>query len=208
LRHGLPRIPAGVLSSRLEELEHAGVIRRRTTAESNAMTVYELTEYGTELEDIVFRLARWGAKKLGGPRRDEVVTPDSMVMALRTTFRPEAARGLRLNYMLQLGPFAIHARVDDGHIEVGKGPIDDADLVMEAGPALRALMAGEMSPREAIETGSVRLTGDKDLLAWFVEIFHILPAPPPRSVESRRPAAISVGDPAMNGHRDTVGAYA
>jgi hypothetical protein len=46
-------------------------------------------------------------------------------------------------------------------------------------------MSGEMSPKEALETGGVRLrTGDvrlpadPGLLAWFIEIFHITPAPP------------------------------
>jgi DNA-binding HxlR family transcriptional regulator/putative sterol carrier protein len=206
LRLGLPRIPAGVLSARLEELEHAGVIRR--SAPSGVAAVYELTEYGNELEDIVFRLSRWGAKKLGGPRRDEIVTADSMVMALRTMFRPEATRGLRLTYLLQLGAFAIHARIDDGHIEVGKGSVESPDLVMEAGPALKALMAGDMSPREAIESGGIRLTGDPGLLSWFVEIFRIPPVPPARSVETRKPAAIRTGDPALNGHSDRVSAYA
>jgi hypothetical protein len=34
-------------------------------------------------------------------------------------------------------------------------------------------MAGEMSPADAIDTGSVRLTGDPTLLARFVEVFQI-----------------------------------
>jgi DNA-binding HxlR family transcriptional regulator len=208
LRRGLPGAPAGAISARLEELEHAGVIRRRTPFNSTVTAVYELTEYGRELEDIVFRLCRWGAKKLGGPRRQEIVTPDSMIMALRTMFRPEATEGLRLSYLLKLGSFSIHARIDDGSVDVGKGPIEDADLIIEAGAALKALMSGEMSPREAIESGGIRLTGDPNLLAWFVEIFHIPPAPPARSVESQKPAAARAGNPALNGHPDRVGAYA
>lgn len=208
LRHGLPRMPAGTLSERLEELEHSGVIRRMPSRHG-AATVYELTGYGSELEEVVFRLGRWGAKKLGGPRRDEIVTPDSMLIAFRTLFRPEAARGMRLTYLLKMGDFAIHIRINDTRVDVGKGLIEDADLVIETGPALRALMAGEMSPREAVETGSVRLTGDLDLLAWFVEIFHIPPAPPPvHPVPVRKPAAVNAGDPALNGHPDHADAFA
>jgi hypothetical protein len=107
-----------------------------------------------------------------------------MVVALRATFRPEAARGVRASYEVDLGGVVVHALVDGGQVTVGKGPLPDADLVIESGPALKALMAGEMSPREAIETGSVRLRvgnhrlwGDPGLLAWFVEIFRIAPAP-------------------------------
>jgi DNA-binding HxlR family transcriptional regulator len=184
LRHGLPLMTDGVLAARLEELERAGVVWRRVAALPKEAAVFELTGYGAELEEIVLRLARWGAKTMSGPRREEIVTPDSIVMALRTTFRPDAARGLRLTYVMELGDITVHARIKDGQAEVGKGPAPDADLIIEAGPAIKALIAGEMSPREAMETGSVRLKspipdmpGDPGLLAWFVEIFHIPPAP-------------------------------
>ncbi len=177
LHEGLPGIHMSILSARLEELERAGVIRRQVPSSGDPVA-FELTEYGSELEDIVLRLGRWGAKTLGGPRRDETVTPDSMVMALRTMFRPEMANNVRIGYQLNLGQITIHAKVDDGTVEVGKGTMPDADLVMEAGPVLKALVAGEMSPREALESGGVRLSGDPRLLDWFVELFHITPAPP------------------------------
>ena len=185
LREGLPGVPAGALSGRLEELEHAGVIRRRAPFEPRATARYELTEYGRELEDAVLPLAAWGARTLGGPRRDEIVTADSMVMALRTVFRPEAARRLRVNYVIEAGEITIHARINNGKLDAGQGSLPDADLIIEAGPVLRALLSGEMSPREAMETGGVRLRpgdvsldADPGLLAWFVEVFHIPPAPP------------------------------
>lgn len=208
LRIGLPRLQADTLSARLEELEHAGVIRRRMSSGHGAAAVYELTAYGTELEEVVFRMALWGAKKLGGPRRDEIVTPDSMLMAFRTLFRPEATRGMQLTYLVKMGDLALHIRIDDTSIEVGKGLIADADLVIEAGPALRPLLAGEMSPREAVETGSVRLAGDLDLFAWFVEIFHIPPPPPAQSGSGRKLAAVGAGESVLNGHADHAGSFA
>lgn len=191
LRQGLPGINTSVLSARLEELERAGVIRRQMPAPVAEPVVFELTEYGSELEDIAVRLSRWGAKTLGSPRRDETVTPNSMIMALRTMFRPETARGVRMSYQLNLGDIILNARVNDGTLEVGQGPVADADLVMEAGPALKALMAGEMSPREALESDGVRLTGDPRLLEWFVELFHIPPAPPGLYPREGLPAYVS-----------------
>lgn len=205
---GLPSMPAETLDARLEELERAGVIRGRAAALQDAAASYELTQYGSELEEVVYRLGRWGAKKLGGPRRDEIVTPDSMLIAFRSLFRPEAARGMRLTYLVRMGDFALHIRVNDTVLDVGKGPVDDADLAIDAGPALRALLAGEMSPREAVETGSVRLSGDQSLFAWFVELFHIPPAPPAHPVSSRWPAAVGAGDPALNGHSRAAVAFA
>jgi hypothetical protein len=139
--------------------------------------VYELTQYGQELEDIVLRLGLWGARSLGEPRPEEIVTTDSLILALRATFLPGAARGLRARYQLNLGEVVVHARIDHGTLETGEGPLPEADLIIETGPPIRALLAGELSPHEAIESGSVRLTGDPDLLTRFVEVFSIPPAP-------------------------------
>src|SRR5919198_4121426 len=103
LSRGLPRIPTNVLAARLRELEEAGVVQRRLLPRPAGSVVYELTAYGQELEDIVLRLGRWGARSLGEPRPEDVLTADSLVLALRATFRPEAARGLRASYELRAG---------------------------------------------------------------------------------------------------------
>ncbi|HXE58248.1 MAG TPA: helix-turn-helix domain-containing protein [Gemmatimonadales bacterium] len=173
LRRGLPGIPSNILADRLRELETAGVVERRLSPRPAGPVVYALTDYGRELEDAVIRLGRWGAKSLGEPGPDEIVTVDSMIMALRSTFRAEAARGLEADYELRLGPVVIHARIRRGRLEVGAGPLPEADLVIEAGPAIRALMAGELTPAEAVKSGAVRLTGDRRLLARFAEVFRI-----------------------------------
>jgi DNA-binding HxlR family transcriptional regulator len=177
LRRGLPRIPSNVLSGRLKELEQAGVLRRRLLPRPASGVVYELTEYGSELEEIVLRLGLWGARSLGEARPDDVVTADSLLLALRATFRPGAARGLRASYELRLGEIVLHARVDKGALEVAEGPLADADLTLETDLTLRALMSGELSPGEAVQAGKVRLAGDLELLERFVEIFCIPSAP-------------------------------
>src|SRR5215468_10514447 len=68
LRRGLPRIPTNILSARLKSLEQADVVRRRIMPRPEGSIVYELTEYGRGLEDIVLSLGRWGALSLGEPR--------------------------------------------------------------------------------------------------------------------------------------------
>src|SRR5690242_14319266 len=91
LRQGLPRIPTNVLSERLKALEQSGIVQRRVLPRPAASIVYELTAYGQQLDDVVMRLGLWGAQSLGQARDGEILTPDSMVMALRSTFRPDAA---------------------------------------------------------------------------------------------------------------------
>jgi DNA-binding HxlR family transcriptional regulator len=173
LRQGLPRIPTNVLATRLKDLEHAGVVERRVLPRPDGSIVYELTPYGADLEPAVLALGRWGARSLGEPREGEIVTPDSLIMALRTTFHPDRAAGVTVGYELRMGDTTLHVRVHGVDLEVGRGPLPGADLVIETGPALGALMAGELTPAEAVADGQVALTGDPALLETFVELFKI-----------------------------------
>jgi len=177
LQRGQPRIPSNVLSSRLKELEDAGVVQRRVLPRPATGVGYELTEYGRELEDIVLRLGLWGAQSMPKPRPDDIATVDTVFLALLSTFRAEAARGLRVGYELRLGEIVVHARVDDGRLEVDEGPLAGPDLVIETDMSLHSLLTGDLDPLEALESGVVNITGKRDLFERFVEIFHIPPVP-------------------------------
>jgi DNA-binding HxlR family transcriptional regulator len=173
LQRGQPRIPSNVLSTRLKELENAGIIRRRVLPRPASGAGYELTEYGRELEDIVLRLGRWGAKTMPEPRPDDIVTVDTLLLALRASFQPEAARELRASYEVRVGDVVVHARIHDGTLEVDEGPLEDADLVIEAAMSLHALLAGKLDPSDALKSGELRATGNRRLLRRFVEVFHV-----------------------------------
>jgi len=193
-RRGFPQTPAEVLVTRIEELERAGVIQRGVPRAPTDSSVFELTEYGAELEEIVVSLSRWGLRTLGPLRRDEIMTEDSLITALRATFRPEAARGVHMNFVVEFGDIVVHTCVTDGQAEIGKGYALNPDLIIEAGPPLQLLLKGETSPREALESAGVRLRsadggpGNPGLLMWFVELFRIPPAPLRTSVDGRVPS--------------------
>ena len=109
LKQGLPKIPTNILSTRLKELQEGGVVRRAPLYRTGL--VYELTDYGRELEPIVLALGRWGFRQMGEPGPDDVVTADSLTMALRTAFRADAAAGLpAADYEVHVGEVAL--RVD------------------------------------------------------------------------------------------------
>ena len=177
LRRGLPRIPSNVLSSRLRELEEAGIVGRRLLPRPATGVVYELTEAGRELEDIVLRLGLWGAKTMREPRPEDTLNADSLLLGLRAIFRPEAARGLKATYELRLGELVAHAHIDRGALEVGEGPLENPDLVLETDFAFRAVLTGELGAEEAVESGRLRLVGERALLEPFVEAFRIPPMP-------------------------------
>ena len=173
LRRGLPKIPTNILSARLKELEQAEVVQRKVLPRPAGSIVYELTARGRALETAVLELGRWGAQILGDPRADEIVTIDSLVMALRTCFQQSAAKGVHLGFELRMGEVVLHARVDDGVVAVAEGPLAGADLVLIAGPALKPLLAGEVSPAAALAGGDVQVIGDPALLGRFVQLFAI-----------------------------------
>lgn len=59
IHQGVPRISPTLLSTRLAELEHAGIAKRRKRKGSNRHS-YELTQAGRDLENIIEQLAVWG----------------------------------------------------------------------------------------------------------------------------------------------------
>src|ERR687889_2611556 len=120
LRAGLPNVSPNVLAQRLRELEAAGVVRRRKLPPPAASRVYELTPWGEELEPVIIRLGRWGARSPLRPR-DAELGVDSLVLSLRTMFDPVAAEGLEASYELRLGEDTFRAVVTDGRFEVDRG---------------------------------------------------------------------------------------
>ena len=118
-------------------------------------------------------LGRWGAKALGDPRAGEIVTLGSMMTAMRSTFQSAAARGVRVTYELRLGDIVLHLRIAGRKLTVNAGPLPHADLVIESGPAIKMLLSGELSARDAVAQGLIKITGDASLLDQFSRLFRI-----------------------------------
>ena len=171
LAAGLPRIPTNILATRLKELQAAGIIRR---VPHLRIIVYELTAYGRELEPIVLSLGAWGFKALDDPREEQVITPDSMTMDLRSAFRANVATELPATaYSARLDDAALLIRVDGSSLQVsrGDGPVD---LAFTAGPGIHRVISGELAPAQAIATGVVEvLRGSSDLFGRFASTFHL-----------------------------------
>jgi hypothetical protein len=138
------------------------------------MVVYELTPYGRELEPIVLSLGAWGFKALDEPRDEQIITPDSMTMDLRTAFQPQVAVTLPATaYAARFGPAELLIRVHGSTLDVtrGDGP---SDLAFAAGPGIHRLISGDLAPERAIATGVIEvLRGSSALLDRFASTFHL-----------------------------------
>ena len=178
LRAGLPGASPNVLSQRLRELEGAGVVRRRKLPPPAASRVYELTEWGLELEPVIVRLGRWGVRSPSKPR-DAALGVDSLILSLRTMFDSRAAEGLMASYELRLGEDRFRAEVADGRFEVERGSADRPDAIVEADSVtLAGLVYEGRDLAEAIRSCEVRIEGDGSAVERFLRLF---PLPEPAS---------------------------
>lgn len=171
LAAGLPRIPSNILAARLKELQAAGVIRR---APRSRIIIYELTDYGRELEPAVLAFGAWGFKGLGEPRAEQLLTADALGVTLRSAFRPDVAADLpATSYAATVSGEGLLVRVDGGALEVRRGD-GDADLAFATDAGIHRLISGELTPERAIAAGVVDLRrGARPLLDRFARTFHL-----------------------------------
>jgi DNA-binding HxlR family transcriptional regulator/putative sterol carrier protein len=180
LREGLPNVSPNVLAQRLRELEGAGVVRRRKLPPPAASRVYELTEWGMELEPVIIGLGRWGARSALRPREEaqKKIGVDSLILSLRTMFDRRGAEGLEASYELRLGEERFRALVAEGRFEVARGDAEEPDAIIEADPATLAALVYEegRSLAEALRLGEIKIEGEELAVERFLKLFS-LPEP-------------------------------
>jgi DNA-binding HxlR family transcriptional regulator/putative sterol carrier protein len=177
LRHGLPNASPNILSERLRELEQGAIVHRRKLPPPAAVQVYELTEWGKELEPIVTQLGAWGARSPVPPEHREIGA-DSIVLALRSLFDPRAASGLEASYELRLGDELFHVEVAGYELELARGSAGaDPTMTVETDPGtLAALLTGQLPLEGALESGAAKIEGSKKEARRFLRLF---PMPEP-----------------------------
>jgi DNA-binding HxlR family transcriptional regulator len=186
LAGGLPGIGTKILATRLRELEDGGVVQRRKLPPPAASTVYELTEYGLGLEEVIHAIARWGARSLGLPKREDDLDPEWGLNAFPALFYPERARGLTETFLVRIDDDAFTISLVEGRLGVEAGASADPDLEIATDMAtFFGLASGELPPREALEDGRVRIDGDPEALECFFRVFSFAPRIEPAAVEPR-----------------------
>jgi DNA-binding HxlR family transcriptional regulator len=161
LRAGIPDISPNVLGQRLRELEESGIVQRRRLAPPAATQVYELTEWGRELEPAILSLGVWASHSasfpLGAP-----MGPDSLVLALKSTFQPDKADGLDATYEVVLGDIPFSIAVKDGRLEAERGEPGEPDAVIRSdSDTMAAVVFGGRSLDRAVSSGDVEIEGSK-----------------------------------------------
>jgi DNA-binding HxlR family transcriptional regulator len=182
LRRGLPNASPVVLSQRLAELEGAGIIRRRKLPPPAGARVYELTDWGSELEETVMSLGRWAARSPTPRSPAPIRSADSVILALRARFDSRAAHGLAARYELRLGEERFRIDVADDRLDVARGDADRADATIDTdNDTIAAVLWGGRSLADAQRSGTMTIAGDEAAVDRFVQLF---PMPEPAAAAS------------------------
>ena len=161
LRTGIPDISPNVLGQRLRELEESGIVRRRKLAPPAAVQVYELTQWGRELEPAVLALGRWASQSPSFPRGAEM-GPDSLVLALKSTFDPAKADGLEARYELRLADVPFNISVKEGEFHATRGEAESADATISSDPgAIAPVVFGGQPLGKAVKAGDIVIAGSR-----------------------------------------------
>jgi DNA-binding HxlR family transcriptional regulator/putative sterol carrier protein len=172
LRAGLPAISPNVLTQRLDELEHAAIVRRRKLTRPAAAWVYELTEWGMQLEPVVMALGRWAARSPFLPKGS--INVDSLILSFRTMFDRHAAEGFAASVELRIGEDRFHADISRARMELVRGSSGQPDAIIEGdAQAFAGVVYGGRKLAEALRKGDLKIEGDKTAAKRFLTLFPL-----------------------------------
>lgn len=146
LRDALSGIATNLLTDRLRDLESAGVIERRLSDDSRAVT-YALTEWGAQLREPIYALVRWSTPlMISGPQGDEF-RAEWLLLALPALFagRMPADRSV-----------TVGVTVDGGMVQLAAGE-SGIDVGLPDGRKLNAVLRSEASVVLGLAAGLLSL---------------------------------------------------
>jgi DNA-binding HxlR family transcriptional regulator len=174
LLEGMPGVGTNILAARLRELDAGGIVHKRKLPPPAASTVYELTEYGRELEEPLYALARWGARSLPPPVKGEDFYPDWGLNAFAALLDPQASSGLTATYVVRVAEDVYTVHLEDSTVRIEIGATDGADLDFATDrETFFGLASGGLDPRVALAGGEVTIESGKPAdLERFFSVFN------------------------------------
>jgi DNA-binding HxlR family transcriptional regulator len=159
LHSALPGASSNLIADRLHELDDRGVVRRRKLPPPANSWVYELTEWGRELEPIVLALGGWGIRA-PLPPAPRTLSAVSALLYLRGVAHPDPEEPPTV-CRLQLDERVWTIEGIAGEVRVQSGEPTGADVSVHTDPeTLVALLEDSNALDGAVSDGSVVVTGD------------------------------------------------
>ena len=148
LVRSLKGIGTNLLTTRLKELEAAGLIERR------GEQGYALTSSGAALEPAVLALVRWGL--VHGPQNQpgDYHEDEWDLVALKALFQPQRAGNMDLRVQFDSHELQGWMQIAAGSVSIGAGRLDDPDLVI--GGTIAELFTGGVAAESLLVSGGPR----------------------------------------------------
>ncbi|QOF70657.1 transcriptional regulator [Aminobacter sp. SR38] len=176
LRTDLRTISPNVLTQRLEALEATGIVRRRKLPPPAASWIYELTEWGSELEDTIVTLGKWAARspflEQGLP-----ISRAGLLLAMRAMYRPQDDGGFCICLDMPDGTAVVSGTAEGFDIQFGDEALKSAQAMFSGtSSVLDSILFGGVSVEAAVKAGDARITGDMSAMAKLLRAFPMPPA--------------------------------
>ncbi len=110
LQRGLPGLSRALLSKRLQQLQHDGIVEKRINDKGRRTSEYHLTEAGIDLQNIMNTLLIWGTKWSFGDPTEEQLDPLLLMWWMRGRVNKEKLPGERITVQ-----FNFHSPVTDSY---------------------------------------------------------------------------------------------
>ncbi len=168
LRRALPKASSNLVTDRLHELEERGVIQRRKLPAPASSWIYELTDWGRELEPIVLALGGWGVR-VPLPPPPTTLSATSALLYLRGAIRP-GSKVAPTVCRLELDEHVWMIEMIPGGVTVKAGEPTRPDVSVHTDPeSLVELLDDPDALDAAISSGRAVITGDTNALRRLLE---------------------------------------
>ena len=162
LLSGLPGVATNLLSTRLRDLESAGVVERRPARDANAIE-YTLTEWGSGLREPIAALIRWSEPLMIPGRGSDQFQVEWFMVALPALLRGKQSSRKAINIGFAVDDTIVQVQASRSGVDVGFHDGRKLAAILRAEPLVAlGLAAGSLSLDDA--ASSVSVEGDETAL--------------------------------------------
>ncbi|WP_165977960.1 winged helix-turn-helix transcriptional regulator [Nonomuraea diastatica] len=168
---GLHGASPNVLTQRLHDLIDLGVVRRRDLGPPARVRLYELTEWGHELEPLLLHLGRWGSQAPSPPQGELGI--DSLLLSLKAGFDPARADELSGTYQLGVDGDTYLVRVADSSLQIERRAARQPSATLSTDlDTLRQVIDGRIAIPAAQQSSRLHIDGDEPSVRHLTDLLQ------------------------------------
>ncbi len=165
LQRGLPGIASNLLAERLRAMEADGLIERHDSPAPVGTNLYQLTERGRALQDVLHALSRWGLGLMpSGAQEGDAVQPQWTALYAGMDLAPHVEGDGQVVIGVESGGEAVRTILRHDSFEIRRGSVPEADVTVSGPPTLvGGVVTGLLTPKQGAALGA-EITGSAAVL--------------------------------------------